>query len=609
MSNDIPKKPSNPPSKPSFKPNVGKANPGNNSGDPGDILDNLIYSEGSSQANTGSPATNTPQSVPSHTQDDLGEETYESVIPDHDVDTSILDNHSGAGTDTASTTSNVQEDPAVETQNHADVPEKAEIFHEEIEKPKKRRQARAGRAKAPASAKSHTGAFGGLRGRKKKKKTVKAAVGAVQSDSTKPSNVADDGKPLVHDEHDVDLHDNHDLEAEHHESGSFFEEDESHHIPEEELGHEDDESMFKEFVTTKSNKRAKYSMRIAVGVLVAILATLIYFAAPFLRPDPYYADYKGPGHGTATVQIKKGASGQQIANALVQQGVVKSAGSFLKAFAADPDSASIPPGKYTFKEGMKASDAVNVMTQPIRDAENNRSVSVNAGFTQQDVFKALTNSFGFSGDDLANLGNSPSQFGLPSKAKNLDGYLAPNLYVMNKSTSAKDAIQKMVDTQKDILKQEGITDESEQFRILTIASILQKEGKPNDYAVIAGILNNRLSPSNTETHGLLQLDSTVGYGLGDIQISTTDQQREDTKNPYNTYVHKGLPPGPIGNPSKQAIDAALHPQKNNYYYWVTVNPETGETKFASTLEQHNQYVEEFNQWCADNSAKCTSAGG
>ncbi|MFT4186637.1 MAG: endolytic transglycosylase MltG [Micrococcaceae bacterium] len=607
MSKGIPKKPSKPPSKPSFKPSVGGTNPNNNAGDPGDILDNLIYSEGTSQANTSSSATNTPQSVQSHAQDDLEEETYESVIPDRDVDTSILDNHLGSATGVASTPSNSHEDSIVDVQNSADA---TEVFHEETEKPKNRRQARAERLKAPASAKSNTGAFRGLRGRKKKKKTVKAAVGTVQSNSANTSNITDDEKLLTHDEHDIDIHDSHELEAEHHETGSFFEEDESHYIPEEELGHEDDDdSMFKEFVTTKSNKRAKYSMRIAIGVLVAVLATLIYFAAPFLRPDPYYADYKGPGHGTATVEVKKGASGQAIANALVQQGVVKSQGSFLKAFAADPDSASIPPGKYTFKQGMKASDAVNVMTQPIRDAENNRSVSVNAGYTQKDVFKALTSSFGFSGDDLDNLGSSPTQFGLPSKAKNLDGYLAPNLYVMNKNTSAKDAIQKMVDTQKSILKQEGITDENQQFKILTIASILQKEGKPNDYAVIAGILNNRLSANNTETHGLLQLDSTVGYGLGDIQISTTDAQREDANNAYNTYVHKGLPPGPIGNPSKKAIDAALHPQKNNYYYWVTVNPETGETKFATTLEQHNQYTEEFNQWCSDNPSKCTSAGG
>ncbi|MFT4147479.1 MAG: endolytic transglycosylase MltG [Micrococcaceae bacterium] len=369
-----------------------------------------------------------------------------------------------------------------------------------------------------------------------------------------------------------------------------------------------DETPFKEVIATNPKVHSRKFLYAGIGILVAAISGLLWIFLPhFFKQDPYYAEYPGPGSGTVSITVQKGATGNDIANALVQNGVIKAQGNFLNEYAADKNSASINPGEYDFKKGMKSSDALAVLTDPIKNAENSVSIAINSGYTQSDVFDALVKGMNYNKSDLEELAKKPTDFGLPSQAPNLEGYLAPHLYVFDKDTKPKDAIQQMVDRQKQILTEAGVTDANQQFKTLIMASLAQKEGTKDDYAKIVGILNNRLKPDNTESYGALQLDSTVGYGLGQINISTTDEQRADASNKYNTYANKGLPIGPIDSPSPDAINAAIHPEQTDYYYWVTVNPDTGETKFAKTLEEHNQYVEEFNQWCTANADKCQPA--
>jgi UPF0755 protein len=93
----------------------------------------------------------------------------------------------------------------------------------------------------------------------------------------------------------------------------------------------------------------------------------------------------------------------------------------------------------------------------------------------------------------------------------------------------------------------------------------------------------------------LQLDSTVLYALHSYGILATSRQL-DVRSPYNTYKHKGLPPGPIDSPGDAAIRAALHPAKGNWLYFVTVNPKTGETDFTSSQAQFEQFRSELEHY-------------
>ena len=92
-----------------------------------------------------------------------------------------------------------------------------------------------------------------------------------------------------------------------------------------------------------------------------------------------------------------------------------------------------------------------------------------------------------------------------------------------------------------------------------------------------------------------QLDSTVSYATQRFGITTTKKERE-TRSPYNTYYVKGWPAGPIGSPGAEAIDAAMSPAKGSWLFFVTVNPETGETKFATTEAERVRITAEFQKW-------------
>jgi UPF0755 protein len=127
-----------------------------------------------------------------------------------------------------------------------------------------------------------------------------------------------------------------------------------------------------------------------------------------------------------------------------------------------------------------------------------------------------------------------------------------------------------------------------------MASIIEKEVAPVDQAKAARVLLNRLAAPMR-----LQLDSTLNYELDSNAVILTDEQLQ-ADSPYNTYTNDGLPPGPIANPSEAAINAALNPEDGKWLYWVTVNLDTKETKFAATNNEFLIYKQEFLRWYNQN---------
>jgi len=120
---------------------------------------------------------------------------------------------------------------------------------------------------------------------------------------------------------------------------------------------------------------------------------------------------------------------------------------------------------------------------------------------------------------------------------------------------------------------------------------------------IARVFQNRLDQGMR-----LQSDATVAYGTGHTdRVTTTDAERADAGNPYNTYAHDGLPVGPIGLPGDAAIDSALYPTAGPWLYFVAVNLKTGETVFSTTVAEHNAAVKQWQAWCRaspENAAYC-----
>jgi peptidoglycan lytic transglycosylase G len=343
-------------------------------------------------------------------------------------------------------------------------------------------------------------------------------------------------------------------------------------------------------------------------VALAMLAGAAFGAYTFVRPiyDSLTApkDFAGPGSGSVEVVVNPGDAGMAIARSLVAAGVVKTTGAFIDATNTDPLKArSIQPGVYTLKKGMRAMDAFVVLTDPA-----NRSVphvTLPEGLWASEAFARLSKATGVPLAEYTKAAKAPASLGLPAVAKGrLDGYLFPSTYEFPVKATAADQLRTIVRKALDELDKAGVT-EAKMQRTLTVASIVEGEVSGDaDRGKVARVIENRLLPSNDVTFGLLQMDSTVHYAVHKRgKVGTTASER-GSSSPYNTYKVKGLPPGPINSPGAASIEAAVHPTPGPWLFFVTVNPDTGETKFATTHAEHDRYAAEFTAWCRANPGSC-----
>lgn len=337
-----------------------------------------------------------------------------------------------------------------------------------------------------------------------------------------------------------------------------------------------------------------------IGLLVLVLGSIVSKVIGGLLPGDA-ADYSKTSGDEVSFTVKGGEGAILIGRRLEEAGIVASAEAFQQAAEMSPGK-HIQAGEYELQERMTAADAVKALQGAGRAAV--AYVVVNRGERLSEVLDSLAASTPHDRAEFAEVVKDPTKFGLPKKAKTVEGYLAAGEYRLPVKDSAEEMVRAMIEPTFAELEKMGVTDPDEQFRTVTIASIVEAEALPDDYAMVAGIIENRLKPDNRETHGLLQIDATVIYGLGERRLQFSSAERRDESNEYNTYVHKGLTPGPIGAPSTKAIDAAAKPQDNDYYYWVTVDISTGETKFAKTYKEHQKYQNEYRAYCRENPDIC-----
>lgn len=352
----------------------------------------------------------------------------------------------------------------------------------------------------------------------------------------------------------------------------------------------------------KARRRRNAIMAVVLlGFAAVIFGVVMILQGVMAKLNP--ADYPAPGGAAISFEVKPGWGPKQIGRALVADDIVASDKLFVEAIQlVETDNREIHPGTYDLRVQMPALDAATILIGEGGDKVGYVAIKQNTRLNA--VLEETAKASGLPLKDFQALAKDPTAFGITSGAKNLEGYLHPGEYRFPVDADASSILQMMVDATQKSLTEVGITDPAEQYRALKIASILQAEARPNDYATVAGALENRMHPSNTQTNGLLQVDSTVIYGLDRYTLHFTKEEKADASNPFNSYVHKGLPPTPIGSPGDSALKAAANPQENDYYYWVTVNTNTGETKFAKTYAEHQVNQNEFRGWCAANKDVC-----
>jgi UPF0755 protein len=307
-------------------------------------------------------------------------------------------------------------------------------------------------------------------------------------------------------------------------------------------------------------------------------------------------DYAGPGEGEVMVVIDPGQSVSSMGSELEDLDVVASSEAFVEAAAANDRSTTIQAGTYLMKKQMKAADAVAVLVDPANVVTT--AVTIPEGFTVEQIVARMAKETGFPARQFERALARPQSFGLPAYAKgNPEGYLFPATYTFSPADKPVDMLKEMITRYEQALGDNDIQAVGASLgpgytpeEVMTVASLVEAEGRGDDMPKIARAIYNRLElPDGGGTNGLLQIDASVLYALGTRDPSKLIAPLADlTDSPYNTYLHAGLPPGPIGSPGEQAIQAALHPADGDWVYWVTVDCD-GTTEFSTTLEEHNQH--------------------
>jgi UPF0755 protein len=343
---------------------------------------------------------------------------------------------------------------------------------------------------------------------------------------------------------------------------------------------------------------------LAVLVALAVLAGGAYFAVNagmgalkdrFAPPE----DYPGPGTGSVLVEVQEGDAASSIGQTLVEADVVKSVEAFTDAAAKDPDSIGIQVGFYEMKKQMAAEDALAILVDPKNMVQN--TVGFPEGLTVEQIVAQLAEQTDFPAKQYRKVLENPKAIGLPSYAQgNPEGYLFPATYQAPPNATPKSILTAMVTRYEQAAESLDLEAEAERLGVsphdvMVVASLIQAEARfDKDFSKVSRVIYNRL-----EEPMPLQFDSTVHYAEGkDGSVGTSDEAR-DSDSPYNTYKVAGLPPTPIMAPGEQAIEAAINPADGPWLYFVTTNPDTGETKFAESYDEHLKNKAEFDAWCAD----------
>ena len=363
-----------------------------------------------------------------------------------------------------------------------------------------------------------------------------------------------------------------------------------------------------EKVERRQRKRRRHWLTsLVIVVTLVAIGVLGYKAIGIMRDASAQAthaeDYKGEGEGEVTVTIPEGASGVDIGDILQSKGVVASGKAFTNAVKNNPKGNTIQPGTYKLKNKMSANAALQALLDP--KSKGDHTLTIPAGVSKQIVKDRLKKVGNFTDEQIEAAYADTAGIGLPAEAGgNVEGWLAPGTYDVSENATPKDLIKKMVSQTVTRLKELKVS-KGDYQKVLTKASIVEREvNREQYYGQAARVIENRLEQTDGETHGLLQMDSTVQYGLGRYGGIPSEAETQDANNPYNTYVHKGLPPGPIGSPGEAAVKAVLNPPAGSWLYFVTVNLETGETLFASTSEEQKANTKKLNDYCSKNKEIC-----
>jgi len=328
-------------------------------------------------------------------------------------------------------------------------------------------------------------------------------------------------------------------------------------------------------------------------LLLAVLACGGWLAWALLQPVT-------PA-GQTIVLLHPGYSTRRIASELKSAGVIRSADAFVlwhylhhKRF--------LKAGEYLFE---KSATSLDVHRRLAHGDVYFHTVVIPEGYNMFDIAQAIQNAGLGSSEEFLKVATSDTALiaDLAPEAKTLEGYLFPNTYEFTRMQTMQELAAAMVKQFRQVAREIGLTTDlqdnlqakgaqkNDLQQTVILASIIEKEtAAAEERPLVASVYHNRMTQ-----HVALQADPSVIYAelLQGTYAGALHHADMQFNSAYNTYTHPGLPPGPIGNPGKTSLEAAMHPADTDYFYFVSNG--NGHHRFARSLEEHNRNVTAYRR--------------
>ena len=322
-------------------------------------------------------------------------------------------------------------------------------------------------------------------------------------------------------------------------------------------------------------------------ILIAVLALAGWLAWALMQPVT--------PSGQTFVLLHPGYSTRRIATELQSAGVIHSANAFV-LWHYFHRKRSLKAGEYLFE---KTATSLDVHRRLAHGDVYFHTVVIPEGYNMFDIAQAIQAAgLGSSDAFLKATSNTALISDLAPDARTLEGFLFPDTYEFTRMQTMDEMAAAMVKQFRQVAREIGLTTDAPSGQpgnnvqqVVTLASIVEKEtSAPDERPLVASVYYNRLAQ-----HEALQADPSVIYaellrGSYSGALHHADMQFNSA---YNTYTNRGLPPGPIGNPGKTSLEAAMHPAKTDYFYFVSNG--NGHHRFAHSLEEHNKNVAAYRK--------------
>jgi UPF0755 protein len=357
---------------------------------------------------------------------------------------------------------------------------------------------------------------------------------------------------------------------------------------------------------------------VTLTALIVVIVVAVFVGSRMWHT--FFGDYSGDGKSDVVIQVHDGDSTRAIGQTLVDSHVIASVQRFVDAAHGNSSMSSIQPGYYKMRTEIPASNAVVRLTDPQyrvgklvipegRQLDDIQDVKTNA--VTEGIFTLISRASCVqldgdqrcvSTDDLRKSASSDtsSALNVPTWAtqqvsamggdhRRLEGLIAPGTWNVDPSWSAQQILATLIGESANQYSERGLGASPDgqvmsTYQTLIVASLIQREAKPADFAKVARVIYNRL-----QVHQRLEFDSTINYPLDRQEIATTDADRA-RNTPWNTYLNEGLPKTPICSPGDPALAAAERPESGDWLYFVTVDMQ-GTTLFTSDYQQHLANIE------------------